>query len=72
VTARLLHGESSMEERIAVIGLGYVGLNVQRVESSKRGVDATREVDEASLCATTLELTSDPPKVRPKLRFWSS
>jgi UDP-N-acetyl-D-glucosamine/UDP-N-acetyl-D-galactosamine dehydrogenase len=67
-----------MEERIAVVGLGYVGLpiamafarrfektigfdlNVLRVESLKRGVDATREVDEVSLCATTLELTSDP------------
>lgn len=67
-----------MDERIAVIGLGYVGLpialafarrfaktigfdlNQERVESLKRGEDATREVDTQSLSATTLELTSDP------------
>src|SRR5262245_32025957 len=67
-----------MEERIAVIGLGYVGLPIalafarrfgntvgfdrspERVESLKRGVDATREVDTQSLSGTTLEITSDP------------
>ena len=67
-----------MKERIAVIGLGYVGLpialafakrfpntvgfdvNAERVESLKRGVDATREVDTQSLSATTLRLTCSP------------
>jgi hypothetical protein len=67
-----------MEERIAVIGLGYVGLpialafarrfpntvgfdlNAERVESLKRGVDATREVDTQSLSATKLNITCNP------------
>jgi UDP-N-acetyl-D-glucosamine/UDP-N-acetyl-D-galactosamine dehydrogenase len=67
-----------MDERIAVIGLGYVGLpialafakrfpntvgfdlNAERVESLRRGVDATREVDTQSLSATTLNVTSNP------------
>jgi UDP-N-acetyl-D-glucosamine/UDP-N-acetyl-D-galactosamine dehydrogenase len=67
-----------MKERIAVVGLGYVGLpialafarkfdetigfdsNAARIESLKRGVDATREVEAQSLSTTRLELTSDP------------
>ena len=70
-----------MDERIAVIGLGYVGLpialafarrfpntvgfdlNPERVESLRRGVDATREVDTESLSATTLHMTSDPQEL---------
>jgi UDP-N-acetyl-D-galactosamine dehydrogenase len=67
-----------VKERIAVIGLGYVGLPValafarkfegtigfdisaQRVASLKGGRDATREVADSALAASTLELTSDP------------
>lgn len=67
-----------MEERIAVIGLGYVGLPValafarkfkntigfdvkaSRVDSLRRGVDATREVDASALSGSSLEITSDP------------
>ncbi len=67
-----------MEERIAVVGLGYVGLpvalafarkfkstigfdvNKARVESLRRGLDATREVDPSALSASTLEITADP------------
>lgn len=71
-----------MEERIAVIGLGYVGLPIavafarrfpgtigfdisaRRVESLRRGVDATREVPEADLRGTTLNITDDPGALR--------
>jgi UDP-N-acetyl-D-galactosamine dehydrogenase len=71
-----------MEERIAVIGLGYVGLPIaiafakrfpgtigfdissRRVESLRRGVDATREVAEADLKGTTLAITDDPRALR--------
>jgi UDP-N-acetyl-D-galactosamine dehydrogenase len=71
-----------MEERIAVIGLGYVGLPIalafarkfkdtvgfdvkeSRVESLRRGVDATREVDQSALSGSTLELTSDPRRLK--------
>jgi UDP-N-acetyl-D-galactosamine dehydrogenase len=69
---------AAMEERIAVIGLGYVGLPIalafarrfpgtvgfdlsaQRVESLRRGLDNTNEVDPAALKQTTLEVTTDP------------
>jgi UDP-N-acetyl-D-galactosamine dehydrogenase len=71
-----------MEERIAVIGLGYVGLPIavafarrfpgtigfdissRRVESLRRGVDATREVAEEDLKGTTLHITDDPNALR--------
>ncbi|HVW30319.1 MAG TPA: nucleotide sugar dehydrogenase [Polyangiaceae bacterium] len=71
-----------MEERIAVIGLGYVGLPIavafarrfpgtigfdisaRRVESLRRGVDATREVPEEDLRGTTLNITDDPSALR--------
>ncbi len=71
-----------MEERIAVIGLGYVGLPIaiafarrfpgavgfdvssRRVESLRRGVDATREVAEEELKGTTLNITDDPRALR--------
>jgi len=71
-----------MEERISVIGLGYVGLPIaiafarrfpatvgfdisaRRVESLRRGVDATREVPEADLKGTTLDITCDPNALR--------
>src|SRR5688572_3548199 len=67
-----------MEERIAVVGLGYVGLPIalalarkypktigfdlsaRRVESLRRGVDVTREVDDEALKSSTLEATTDP------------
>jgi UDP-N-acetyl-D-glucosamine/UDP-N-acetyl-D-galactosamine dehydrogenase len=67
-----------MEERIAVVGLGYVGLPIalafarrypktlgfdlsaKRVESLRRGIDATREVDGEALKGSTLEATTDP------------
>ncbi|MCA9605732.1 MAG: nucleotide sugar dehydrogenase, partial [Myxococcales bacterium] len=69
------------EERVAVIGLGYVGLPValafarthadvvgldiseSRVEELRRGVDRTDEVDEDTLRASTLRVTSDPGDV---------
>jgi UDP-N-acetyl-D-galactosamine dehydrogenase len=71
-----------MEERIAVIGLGYVGLPIavafarrfpgtigfdisaRRVESLRRGVDATREVGVEELKGTTLDITDDPTALR--------
>src|SRR5215831_1260150 len=71
-----------MEERIAVIGLGYVGLPIalafarrfpgtvgfdvstRRVESLRKGVDATREVDDEALSSTTLNITDDPRALR--------
>jgi UDP-N-acetyl-D-glucosamine/UDP-N-acetyl-D-galactosamine dehydrogenase len=67
-----------MEERIAVVGLGYVGLPIalalarrypktvgfdlsaRRVESLRRGIDTTREVDAEALKNSTLETTTDP------------
>jgi UDP-N-acetyl-D-glucosamine/UDP-N-acetyl-D-galactosamine dehydrogenase len=66
-----------MEERIAVIGLGYVGLPIalafarrfpqtvgfdlsaRRVDSLRRGIDATNEVDSAALKQSSLEATVD-------------
>jgi UDP-N-acetyl-D-glucosamine/UDP-N-acetyl-D-galactosamine dehydrogenase len=71
-----------MEERIAVIGLGYVGLPIAlafakkfkktvgfdissaRVASLRSGKDTTREVDDATLASTTLEITSDPKALK--------
>jgi UDP-N-acetyl-D-galactosamine dehydrogenase len=71
-----------MEERIAVIGLGYVGLPIalafarrfpgtigfdvssRRVESLRKGVDATREVETEELSGTTLNITDDPSALR--------
>jgi UDP-N-acetyl-D-galactosamine dehydrogenase len=71
-----------MEERIAVIGLGYVGLPIalafarkfpgtvgfdvssRRVESLRKGVDGTREVDDEELRGTTLNITDDPSALR--------
>ncbi|HEX4339230.1 MAG TPA: nucleotide sugar dehydrogenase [Polyangiaceae bacterium] len=71
-----------MEERIAVIGLGYVGLPIavafakkfpgtvgfdissRRVESLRRGVDATREVADQELKGSTLNITDDPSALR--------
>jgi UDP-N-acetyl-D-glucosamine/UDP-N-acetyl-D-galactosamine dehydrogenase len=67
-----------VEEHIAVIGLGYVGLpvalafarkfrstigfdvNKTRVESLRRGIDVTREVEASALSTSTLEITADP------------
>ena len=66
--------------RIAVIGLGYVGLplavalaktysvvgfdiDVTRVSELRRGMDRTREIDNASLMNSSLELTSDPDRL---------
>ena len=69
-------------ERIAVIGLGYVGLpvavafarvvpdvvgfdiNPRRVAALRAGHDATREVDDAALAASTLRVTDDPAAIR--------
>ncbi|HTQ05760.1 MAG TPA: nucleotide sugar dehydrogenase [Polyangiaceae bacterium] len=66
-----------MEERIAVIGLGYVGLPIalafarrfpqtigfdlsaRRVDSLRRGIDTTNEVDAAALKQSKLEATTD-------------
>jgi len=71
-----------MEERIAVIGLGYVGLPIalafakrfpgtvgfdissRRVESLRKGVDVTREVESDELRGTTLNITDDPTALR--------
>jgi UDP-N-acetyl-D-galactosamine dehydrogenase len=71
-----------MEESIAVVGLGYVGLPIAlafarkyqktlgfdlsrtRVESLRRGIDATREVDNAALKSSTLEATTDETALR--------
>lgn len=71
-----------MEERIAVVGLGYVGLpvalafakrfprtigfdiNPLRVESLKRGIDETREVETDVLSKSSLETTTDPAALR--------
>jgi UDP-N-acetyl-D-galactosamine dehydrogenase len=71
-----------VEERIAVIGLGYVGLPVAlafakkfkntvgfdvsaaRVATLQSGVDATREVDGPALSESSLEITTDPAKLR--------
>jgi UDP-N-acetyl-D-glucosamine/UDP-N-acetyl-D-galactosamine dehydrogenase len=72
----------TVKERVAVIGLGYVGLpvalafarkfkntvgfdiNKTRVESLRRGVDATREVDAAALSISTLDITADPSALK--------
>ncbi len=66
-----------MEDRIAVIGLGYVGLPIalafarrfpqtigfdlsaRRVDSLRRGIDTTNEVDPAALKQSKLEATTD-------------
>src|ERR1700753_270405 len=71
-----------MEERIAVIGLGYVGfpialafakrfpgtvgfdISARRVESLRKGVDVTREVEGDELRGTTLNITDDPTALR--------
>ncbi len=67
-----------MQERIAVVGLGYVGLPValgfarhfegtvgfdidaDRIAQLSSGVDATGEVDQETLSASSLTCTSDP------------
>jgi UDP-N-acetyl-D-galactosamine dehydrogenase len=67
-----------MYERIAVIGLGYVGLpvalafarafpgtvgfdiDVEKVESLRRGIDRTREISAEELAGSPLTITSDP------------
>jgi UDP-N-acetyl-D-galactosamine dehydrogenase len=71
-----------VEERIAVVGLGYVGLPVAlafarkfkntvgfdisaaRVATLQSGVDATREVDGSALSESSLEITTDPTKLK--------
>jgi UDP-N-acetyl-D-galactosamine dehydrogenase len=70
-----------MSEKIAVIGLGYVGLPVamafakkhpgtvgfdihaEKVKELQRGFDRNREVSEAELKASPLEMTSDPKDI---------
>jgi UDP-N-acetyl-D-galactosamine dehydrogenase len=79
---RVLHQSRAMDERIAVVGLGYVGLPIalafarrypktigfdlseRRVESLRRGVDATREVEDTALRNSTLEATTDPTALK--------
>ncbi|MFO0736198.1 MAG: nucleotide sugar dehydrogenase [Labilithrix sp.] len=69
---------SASAEKIAIIGLGYVGLPValafakkhpgtvgfdihaEKVQELQKGFDRNREVPEAELKASTLEMTSDP------------
>jgi UDP-N-acetyl-D-galactosamine dehydrogenase len=71
-----------VKERIAVVGLGYVGLPVAlafarkfentvgfdvsaaRVATLQSGVDATHEVDGGSLSESSLEITTDPTKLK--------
>ncbi len=70
-----------MKPKLAIVGLGYVGLplavalarqydcigldiNRDRVAALQNGLDATGEIDEAHLKATTLKLSSDPADMR--------
>lgn len=70
-----------MERKVAVVGLGYVGLpvavafgkkqdvigfdiNSNRIESLKKGVDVTNEVESEDLQESSIYFTTDPADLR--------
>ncbi len=71
----------SRKQKIAVIGLGYVGLplaiafskrasvigydiNSDKIELYKKGIDPTKEVGDDAVKNTTVEFTSDEPRLK--------
>ena len=52
------------EEKISLVGLGYVGLNKEKIELYKNGIDPTNEVGDEAIKNCTVEFTANEARLK--------